>query len=240
MIQIIGLVELFTASIIAFILTIITYNKYRQRKVTGTLIFMLVFIFMGIVLICIAINRILLSTIVNVIIGSNFPGLVFHNLAVVLALLLIVIIDAFSFEMTYPRHVKVLTIIVSIVMVILGAILMIFQPGVNPSGEVVYAEFLYAIILPIILPPMFIPVVVFLYYAVAIRKTSRPKALRSALMGGATIIVLIGYIFELVGVSGPLTIIVRLFFVIFALIMYICINMPNWFQRAIGWEKQEE
>ncbi|MHA1146117.1 MAG: hypothetical protein ACTSRW_15375 [Candidatus Helarchaeota archaeon] len=235
-IQILGIIELFSAAGINFLLTMVTYLKYKQKKVRATFIFILVFFLVGFALTCIGINRIFLSTAMRYVLQNDYFGLAFHNIAIIASLVVVLLLDAFSFEMTYPTHVKELTVVSAILMGLLGIILMIFQPTIGISGEIVYADFLLLIILPLLGPTLLIPVIVFFYYAIVIRKTARPKAIRSAVMGIATGTIAMAYVFELVGIVGLITIFVRLCFVAFSILMYVCISMPVWFQNAIGWE----
>ncbi|MHA1831518.1 MAG: hypothetical protein ACTSWR_08325, partial [Candidatus Helarchaeota archaeon] len=100
--QIIGIIELIISSIVSFILVIIAYKKYRQKKVSGTLIYTLIFIFIGLALLSTAADRILLNPDISTMLGSTFLGLIFHNIAVILSLVVLALLDSFAFEMTYP------------------------------------------------------------------------------------------------------------------------------------------
>ncbi|MHA1309366.1 MAG: hypothetical protein ACTSQO_00435 [Candidatus Helarchaeota archaeon] len=234
--QIIGIIELIISSIVSFILVIIAYKKYRQKKVSGTLIYTLIFIFIGLALLSTAADRILLNPDISTMLGSTFLGLIFHNIAVILSLVVLALLDSFAFEMTYPRHVKKLSIVIAIIMGVLAGIILINQPNIDPSGEIIYSNTLTLIILPFLLPVILLPIIIFIYYAISVRKYDLPKSKRAAIMSIGNIIVAISYIFELTGIVGFITIIVRLGFVIYVILMYITFVMPNWFKNLIKWE----
>jgi len=237
--QIIGLIELLIAAFFAFILSLNTLKKYRQTKATGTIIFSLNFFLTGFTLICITINRILLNEIILDIIYSTLPGLIFHNIAVILSFGVVVLLDSFAFQMTYSKYTKILTIIVSIILGILAIILLFNQPTIGISGEMVYPDELILLILPFLLPPIFIPIVVFAYYSITIKKYSKAKSLRALVMTIAIIVISISYLLELIGIIGIVVVFVRLGFVVYVLLMYIAFTMPQWFKNMIKWDQTQ-
>ena len=231
-IQIISIVELFIAAAISLILAGFIYKKYRDKPTSGSLIFFLNFILVGAALICVAIDRILLTELID-----ETMGILFHNIAILISLGVIILLDIFAFQMTYPEQIKKLTALFAVLIVAAGIVLMLNQPTLGAQQEIIYADELLYIILPLLAPPILLPAIVFFYYSVKIRDESRPKSTRSLMMGIASIIVAIGYIFEVMGITGLLVIIVRLSFVIYTLLMYIAFIMPTWFQNLIGWEE---
>jgi len=233
-IQLISVIELFAASLFSIFLALKTYGKYKEKEDNSTLFISLNFFLTGFALISIAIDRILLTTLTN-----SIPGLIFHNIALYLSLTIIMLLDLFAFEMTYPDKIKILSLIMLILLAVAGVLLAIYQPHINPfdpNKEIIYADELLIFIAPFLFPPILIPIIVFLYFSIAVRKESKPNSLRALTMGIASIIVMIAYLFELMGGTGLIVIFVRLAFVIYIFLMYISFTLPSWYQKAIGWE----
>ncbi len=231
--QVIGVIELFIASGISLVLGISIIKRYQERPSRITLIFIIDFILIGMPLSFVAIDRLLL-----VLLKDTAPGLLFHNLAVYISLGVILLLDIFAFEMTYPTHVKKLTIIIFILLLVAGILLYYFPPAVRGvQREIFYDDMILYLALPFLVPPIFIPIIVFFYYSLKIREESLSKSNRTFVMGIAGLCVAIGYFFELMGIMGLLVIIVRLTFVIFTFLMYIAFTLPKWFQKLIGLEE---
>ncbi len=229
--QLISIIELFIATGIALVLSAFIFKKYKEKPISGTLIFTLNFILVGIALACVAIDRILLLYLLD-----PTLGLIFHNIAILVSLGVILLLDIFSFEMTYPDKTKKLTVLFAILLVAAGITLLLNQPTLGAQQEILYADELLILILPLLMPPMIIPIFIFFYYAVMVRKESIPKSNRALVMGIATIVVSIGYIFEVMGITGIAVILVRLTFVAYTFLMYIAFTQPKWFQKIIGTE----
>lgn len=232
-IQSISIVELFVATLFSIILALFTFRKYNEKKNRSTLFISLNFILQGFALTFVAIDRILLTILLD-----QIPGLIFHNIAIYLSLTIIFLLDLFAFDMTFPNHFKKLAIIVIVLLAISSIILVFNQPTVGLiDKEIIYSDILLFFIAPFIFPPIIIPISVFIYYSAIVRKESKPKSLRAATMGLSTIIVAISYIFELMGITGFIVIIVRLGFVIYTMLMYISFILPKWYQKIIKWEE---
>ncbi|MDD1779072.1 MAG: hypothetical protein LUQ65_12975 [Candidatus Helarchaeota archaeon] len=214
-IQVISVIELFIAAGIAGVLSLLIYKKYSEKPARVTLNFALNFTLVCFSLASIAINRILLTYLTD-----PFLGLLFHNFAVLGSLCIIFLLDIFVFEMTYPKHVTKLAILFGILLLIAGIILLLNQPTIGPQQELLYSDLMLFMVLPLLIPPMFIPATIFFLYAVKVRKESVPKSNRALIMGIATIVIIIGYTLELMGMTGLPVIFVRLTFVIYMLLMY--------------------
>jgi hypothetical protein len=230
--QIISIVELFIATALALILTTFIYKKYEEKPTSSGLIFALNFILVGLALACVAVDRILLTILVD-----KQPGLIFHNIAILLSLGVIFLLDLFAFEMTYPKQAKKLAIIFAILLIAAAIILLLNQPSIGAQEELIYADVLLFMILPLLAVPILMPIFVFFYFAIKVRDESVPKSNRSLVMGFAAFVVAVGYIFEVMGITGILVIIVRLTFVIYTFLMYAAFTMPKWFQVFIGWQE---
>ncbi len=230
--QIVSVIELSIASIISFILAIFIYRKYRAKPSRSSLIFTLNFICMGFALMCVAIDRILLTLLVD-----PTPGLIFHNLAILISFGVIIFFDIFSFEMTYPSHTNKLTILFSILLVATGVIILLNQPTLGAQQELLYGDELLYLILPLLALPVFVPVGVFFYYALKVRGQKPPESNRAIVMGLAGIILVFAYIFEVIGMVGLVVIFVRLCFVAYSFLMYIAFTQPRWFKKIIGAEE---
>jgi len=214
-VQLISIIELFIASGIACILSLFIYKKNSEKPARVTFNFALNFTLVSLALACVAIDRILLTYL-----PDPIPGLVFHNIAVFASLSVIFLLDTFAFEMTYPKHVTKLGILFGILLLIAGIILLFNQPTIGAQQELLYSDLLLVLILPLMTLPMLIPTFIFFIYAFKVRDESIPKSNRALIMGLAAIIVIIGYLFELMGMTGLIVIIVRFAFVIYTLLMY--------------------
>ncbi|MHA1298392.1 MAG: hypothetical protein ACTSO9_03010 [Candidatus Helarchaeota archaeon] len=235
LLQLISVIELFAAALLAVILSNNTFHKYKQVSERSTLYMALNFLLTGFALVFIAIDRILLMSLLDPI-----PGLIFHNLALYFSLFIILLLDLFAFEMTYPDKIKILAAIMAVLLIISGIVLAIYQPHIDPldfNKEIIYPDILILLLAPFLFPPILIPLMVFLYFSAAVRKDSKPNSLRALTMGIACIIITICYIFEVIGITGVIVIIIRLGFVIYVVLMYISLTLPKWYQKAIGWEK---
>ncbi|MFX0061274.1 MAG: hypothetical protein ACFFC7_03740 [Candidatus Hermodarchaeota archaeon] len=82
--------------------------------------------------------------------------------------------------------------------------------------------------------PVWFPPLVLAIATIQLRKGDRPVFLRSLLMTISFVIVAITYIFEIIEVIPALVPIIRLGFVIFPIMMYLCLLMPEWFKRLLG------
>lgn len=227
--QIISVFELFLAAGISLVLGVSIINRYREKPARGTLLFIIIFIFTGLALSFVGIDRILLISL-----ADPGPGLTFHNFAVFMSLGVILLLDIFAFEMTYPNHIKKLTLLVSLLIIIAGIFLFLNPPFLGSQQEILYSDELLYLVLPFLGPPILIPIIVFFYYSAKVREESVAKSNRVFVMGVAGLSVAIGYIFELMGITGVLVIIIRLTFVIFTFLMYIAFTMPLWFKKLIG------
>ena len=221
-------------TVLFIVLGIQILKKYQENKNNTSLIFGLNFIFTACALGLIAANRVLLN-----LLPDPLLGIIFHNGAIIFSLIIVVLLDIFAFLMTYPDYVKKLSILVSIIMGILLVILLLNQPTLNPIGmELVYAEPIIYIALGCLLPPILIPITVFFYFSVKVKDTSKAKSSRSMWMGIASIVIAISYLLELAGGIGFFTLIVRLGFLAYGIIMYICFMMPDWYKKRIGWVEE--
>ncbi|HUY00801.1 MAG TPA: hypothetical protein VMV49_14665 [Candidatus Deferrimicrobium sp.] len=230
--QIISIVELFIATLISLILMGYIYKKYKEKPSNSSLFFVFNFTLVGLALVCVAIDRILLTILVD-----KTPGLIFHNIAILLSLGVIFLLDMFAFEMTYPKQIRKLAVLFAILIIAAGIVLLLNQPSIGAQEELIYADQLLFIILPLLAIPILMPTLVFFYFAIKVHEESVPQSNRSLVMGIAAIVVSVGYIFEVMGITGVLVIIVRLSFVVYTLLMYIAFTMPKWFQKFIGWKE---
>ena len=123
-------------------------------------------------------------------------------------------------------------------MAILMIILLLNQPTLSVGNELVYSDTISIVALSFLIPPIAIPITVFFYYAAKVKDTSRPKSIRSTWMGIASIIVAVAYLTELAGNIGVLTVIIRLLFLVYGVLMYNCFIMPDWFKRRINWDEE--
>ncbi len=230
-VELISIIEIFVAALFSFILTIKVSFKYKENKERSILLFVLIFIFLGTALVFLGSNRIVLFTSNN-----QFTRFLFNNMAIIFSFVVVALFDMFSFEMTYPDEVKKLTFIVILDLIFLSIWFLINQPSPVINGDLVYPDYVFLIAMPFLLPLIAIPILVFLIYSNRNINKARPGALRIATMGIAQIIITISFIFELLGFFDIISLFVRLGFLIYAIIMYISITMPDWYKNAIGWE----
>ncbi|MFX1250645.1 MAG: hypothetical protein ACFFCZ_03440 [Promethearchaeota archaeon] len=92
---------------------------------------------------------------------------------------------------------------------------------------------LLTILLLMSVPVWFGPLVLIIA-TIQLRSADRPVFLRSLLITLSFIIIAITYIFEIIEAIPALIPIIRLGFVIFPILMYLCLLMPEWFKRLLG------
>lgn len=231
MIELISIIEIFVAALFAFILTIRVSFKYKENKKRSILLFVLIFLFLGSALVFLGSNRIVLFTS-----NHQFTRFLLNNMALIFSFVVVALFDMFSFEMTYPDEVKKLTFIVIVDLIFLSIWFLLNQPSPAINGDLIYPNYVILIALPFLLPLIAIPILVFLIYTIRNLNKSRPGALRIATMGIAQIIITISFISELLGFFEIIALFIRLGFVIYAIMMYISIVMPDWYKKAIGWD----
>ncbi|MFX1250647.1 MAG: hypothetical protein ACFFCZ_03450 [Promethearchaeota archaeon] len=94
-------------------------------------------------------------------------------------------------------------------------------------------EALIALLFLMSVPVWFAPLVLTIV-TIQLRKGDRPVFLRSLLITISGFILAFTYIFEIIEVIPALIPIIRLGFVIFPILMYLCLLMPEWFKRLLG------
>ncbi|MFX1250646.1 MAG: hypothetical protein ACFFCZ_03445 [Promethearchaeota archaeon] len=82
--------------------------------------------------------------------------------------------------------------------------------------------------------PVWFPPLVLAIATIKLRKGDRPVFLRSLLITISGFILAITYIFEIIEAIPALVPIIRLGFVIYPILMYLCLLMPAWFKRLLG------
>lgn len=237
----IGIEQLFIAVIFSIVIILIAFKKYLSKKSRPSLLFGLTVTFIGASLASLVVLRALMFILPTTPPSTLFLiGIVPHILNIYLTLIGFVFFNMFAFEMTYPKHFKLLSIIIMAFLTAFG-IYLIFAPFTlsEASRAFVYERGFLIFGIPILIVPFLFPAVFFLIFSISVVKSSRPKAIRSALMGGAMFIVTLAFFFELVSFGPMVDFIARMGFVVYGIIMYICVHMPNWFQNLIKWEQPE-
>ncbi|MFX0091293.1 MAG: hypothetical protein ACFFBD_05970 [Candidatus Hodarchaeota archaeon] len=90
------------------------------------------------------------------------------------------------------------------------------------------------VILLLMIIPVWFPPLVLTIATIQLRQGERPVFLRSLLILIAFVIIAITYIAEIIEVIPALIPVMRLGFIIFPIMMYLCLIMPPWFRKLLG------
>ncbi|MBD3230550.1 MAG: hypothetical protein GF329_20390 [Candidatus Lokiarchaeota archaeon] len=221
----ISLIFILTSIILAIIIGIKSYKLYKKNKLNATKIFIWTSFSLAVAMILLTIEQLFLA-----VLGEEFNqlGLLFGGIATVVSGIVVVCIDAFSFNMVFTNKYKVLSIISAVFMSIpVGFHLFDQEKSVSPAGEIIFEWNPLGMPIPItpfvmyivIIPLLLIPVLVFFYYAIKIRDQSIYKRNRSIVLGLGILFISLAYIFELVGLP-VIVVFFRSFFVIGGTLIY--------------------
>ncbi|MFX0138619.1 MAG: hypothetical protein ACFFDN_33560 [Candidatus Hodarchaeota archaeon] len=234
--------ELIGLVIILVILAIVTviipklFKTYKDLRDSATFAWLLTFIFLEAAIIFLIFEKVSYSTLGLIDLGDIMAIIAFSCVSVA-----IVSINYFTFNMTYPDHKKILTMIVLILTIIHNIVLIFAILSGPPYADVINYELVYdisinRIVYPILLSIILIPPIIFFYFSSKSREENRPNSIRALWMGIGIICFDIGYLTEVAPIfPTELSIPLRILFAVAALIMYVCFSMPDWFKKKIGW-----
>lgn len=208
----------------AIVITAVTGFKsltsYRDKKVTETLLIASTAFFLSFAMIFLVLVKVFAE------IDPALSLVFFVNLAVIVSGIAFLSLDAFSFKFAFPKHFKILTILFSF-LVILYVGFYIFSPKYLLGDEVVFypwSELGYApmdvLVYFTIIPLLVVPILVFSYYFIRVRKTNPTRSKRALFIGLAGLLLAIAYIYELIGQDLLITTILRSFYVFAGLLLY--------------------
>ncbi|MHA1143238.1 MAG: hypothetical protein ACTSRW_00715 [Candidatus Helarchaeota archaeon] len=218
-------------------------GSYRRTRRPENLLLLLAFLFAGVAMGFLTLERIFFGFLQPPDLwelSGRYSGMI----AIALSFTGIVLMDAFAIMLTYPERARTYTVIIAIVVAIAGVVLIFsIATGIawlDLNRELDYPVLIKLGVVPLMMfPPLFIPFIVFLYYAISIRKQSKPRMKRAYAMSIAFLILAISMVGELAGAPMPFPLIMRIGFFVFAILMYFSFVMPNWYKRVIGWEEEE-
>ncbi len=239
-IDIIGFVVL---TIVAVFYLIISFNLYKSWKKNGErsiLYFFIGFLCAGIGFFGLITEKVMLAYVYPDPIGeliARFSAVmgIFFSIGALLGQ------NAFSLEMTIPEHIKKALPPIAVVGIIPTSLLILALStriaGIS-EGEFVYPDWITLVMMGMILPVMLFPCIIFFYHTIKMRKIDMARSRRSLTMGIAMLILAISYTVELAGNIALVALIFRFGFLVFAILMYASIELPNWYRKLIGWSEE--
>jgi hypothetical protein len=216
-----------------FILTsaIKSYKSYTRKKVTGTLFFAIAALCFSIAAVFLILEKLFLSLdfLADETLQKEILGMwVFGTIAVILSGVSIISIDAFALNMVFPKKWKIFSILTIIAMINYLSFF-IFDPSKKVlEGEITHTWDPLGIGIPltrlIVLASsiilLAIPVILFFYFTIKIRKKSKTRAKRSLTLGLACASFAVVYIIELWGIDPIITMIMRTLYIVAGIFFY--------------------
>ena len=228
--DLLSLLVIMIAIVINLIVATKSFKSYRANKLTQTVLFGLTSLGMALAMIFLVGEKVFLSAILQ----NGDMGLIVGSIAIILSGVTVATVDSFAFNMPWPRKFKLLTII-AIIPIIVYLSLWMYSVWSNPmgsilwkpdgSGEIQVNSITQLAVYFTMVPLLIIPVLVFFYYAVKVRKESPISSKRSWVLGLGVMLISIAYIFEIIGAAALLAIpyfstFMRVFFSIGAILNY--------------------
>jgi len=219
--DLLSLLVVIIAVIINLMVATKSYKAYKANKLTQTILFALTALFMAFAMIFLVFEKVFFSSLIN----DTDLAMLFGTVAIILSGFTVAAVDAFAFNMAWPRKYKLLTAIGAIP-IIVYLTLWLTDPGRIPwLGEIEVSPLTQMAVYFTMVPLLVIPVLVFFYYAIKVRNESPISSKRSWILGLGVMTISGAYIFEIIGAASLLQIeflptIIRVFFSIGALLMY--------------------
>jgi hypothetical protein len=208
------------AIVITFIVGFKSFKSYRRKKASETLLISLTAFFLSLAMIFLVLVKVFAE------IDPALSLLFFVNIAVIVSGIAFLSLDAFSFKFAFPKRFKTLTILFSF-LIILYVGFYIFSPKYLLGDEVVFKPWsdlgfapMDIIVYFTIIPILIVPILVFSYYFMRVRKTNPSRSKRALFIGLAGLLLAIAYIYELIGQDLLITTILRSFYVFAGLLLY--------------------
>ena len=225
---ILTLIIVLIAIIVNYIVGFKTYGSYKKSKVKNTLILAFTAIFMATAMVLLVLEQVfLMEDLFDASMQVLFGKHIFGNLAVLFSGMAVIAIDAFAFNMAFHKKAKILSILVTF-WASVYIILFFLDPFFNLStGEISwdiwptlgYSPTQLAVFLTII-PMLFIPILVFIYYAIKIRKQSITRSKRSLFFALGVASFAFAYTFELIGIDPLISAFLRILYIVGGLSLY--------------------
>ncbi|MDD1777275.1 MAG: hypothetical protein LUQ65_03830 [Candidatus Helarchaeota archaeon] len=185
--------------LIAIVITFITgfksFNSYRRTKIGETLLISMTAFFLSLAMIFLVLVKVFAE------IDPALSLVFFVNVAVIVSGIAFLSLDAFSFKFAFPKRFKILTLLFSL-LVILYVGFYIFSPKYLLGDEVVFSpwpDLGYApmdiLVYFTIIPLLIVPILVFSYYSIRVRKTAPFRSKRALFIGLAGLLLAIAYIY---------------------------------------------
>ena len=226
--DLISLIVVIIAVIINLIVGIKSYKSYRQNPLIQTLIFGTAAFLIAFSMLFLVTEKLFLSAMIQ----NGDLGMLFGLIAITCSAGALTFLDIFAFNMVFPNKYKLLTLGSAII----AAIYLVFwyaDPsraigwGPDGSGEIVLSDLTTWISYFTLAPLLLIPVGVFYYYALKVRKKSPISSKRSVTLGSGILVLTVGYIIEIAGldpsilpIAPIINIIGRTLFIFGALLLY--------------------
>jgi hypothetical protein len=228
--DLVSVVFIFIAIIISFIIAKKSVSSYRETGNKQTLIFAFAAFFVALAMLFLVVEKVFTS-----ILYDEFLGILFGAIATALSGGAVASIDAFSFKMVFPKKAKALAVLsILIILVYVGFWLwdptkQVIDPAIDPinGGEILFSplfglpfNFTPTLSYFTLFPLLLIPVLVFFYYAMRIRKESPVSSKRAWGLGLGVLALSTAYIVELLGIDPVITAVVRILFPVAGYILY--------------------
>ncbi len=208
------------AIVITFIVGFKSFKSYRRKKVSETLLISISAFFLSFAMIFLVLVKVFVE------IDPTLSLVFFVNIAVLVSGIAFLSLDAFSFKFAFPKRFKILTILFSF-LIILYVGFYIFSPKYLLGDEILFYPWpelgfapmdilVYCTIIPILI----VPILVFSYYSLRVRKSNPSRSKRALFIGLAGLLLAIAYTYELIGQDLLITAILRSFYVFAGLLLY--------------------
>ncbi|NHI92473.1 MAG: hypothetical protein EAX96_08210 [Candidatus Lokiarchaeota archaeon] len=235
-----GIVLLTIIGIFYIIISLKLFKSWKLKQLRSTMIFAIGFLFASLGLFGLTAEKIFLAYIYPHPIGDVF-GRLSAIIGIVMSIGALLSLNAFTLEMALEKHKKKAFPPITVIGIIPTTILIYAIStyiAIIDNHEFVYPFWITLIMVCMIFPVMIFPPIVFFYYSIKIRKVDKANYKRSITMGIAMLTLAITYTIELAGASLILAILFRLGFFIFAILMYVSIELPDWYRKLIGWSEE--
>jgi hypothetical protein len=216
----VGAVAVLIAIIINFVVTIKSFKSYSETKLTQTLLFGVTAMFIALAMTFLLMEKLFLTA---SLLNDPEMGLLFGAVAIVLSGCAVVSIDAFSFNMVFPKKFALLTSLAAVYMAIY-LLVWLFDPTRTVfAEEIIFGPFSITPVLgyAVVIPLLIIPQLVFFYYAIKIQSESPTSSKRAWTLGIGVLVFTVGYVIEIMGIEDEIIItIARTLFIVASLLLY--------------------
>ncbi|MHA1378573.1 MAG: hypothetical protein ACTSRG_09345 [Candidatus Helarchaeota archaeon] len=233
-IELFGIIVILIALFLIVIFSRILYKSYKENHDIATLYLIIAFILLVIAAFFLFIEQFAYSM------GNISLGDIGGIIATISVGSSMVFVALFAFHNTFPDKVKILGTLVAIGSIIyVGTIswAILQSPPIKDviNNEIIYTTWINILIYCTVIPIILVAPMTFHYFGYKIRAENKPSSNRSYWFAVAFYIFGAGYIGELAPFFPTfLSNILRVTYLIAAIILYNCFTMPEWFKKRLG------